>query len=124
MINILVVDDELSISKMLKKILTSYGYRVTTMNNGNDALEAFRKTPDKFDLVVSDMTMPKMTGLQLASEIRAIKADFPIIVCSGFSDQIKVKDPNKLGISLFIEKPISSANIALAVRKVLEKNSI
>ena len=116
---VLVVDDEVSIAKMLQRILESLGYRVFARTSSLEALEAFRQSPDKFDLVITDMTMPKMTGDRLAGEIKAIRSDIPVILCTGFSEKIHGKDEN-LNIDRLLRKPIDKAKMATTVRKVLD----
>src|SRR4029077_11998818 len=84
--SILVVDDEESLAKMIGKTLARLGYRVTVKTVSTEALETIRQLPDTFDLVVSDQTMPGLTGDKLTEEIRKIRPDIPIILCSGFSE--------------------------------------
>ena len=85
---ILFVDDEKSLLDLGRDLLGRLGYRVETRASAIDAIEAFRADPQKFDLVISDMTMPKMTGDEMARHMRAIRPDIPIILCSGFSERI------------------------------------
>ncbi|MFP4573632.1 MAG: response regulator [Desulfobacterales bacterium] len=86
--SILLVDDEKPIVEMLQQILESQGYRVTIRTSSVEALEAFRANPDKFDIVITDMTMPDMTGDRLALKIKEIRSDMPVILCTGFSEKI------------------------------------
>ncbi|MCF8077369.1 MAG: PAS domain S-box protein [Desulfotignum sp.] len=116
---VLVVDDEVSIAKMLQRILESLGYRVFARTSSLEALEAFRQSPDKFDLVITDMTMPKMTGDRLAGEIKAIRSDIPVILCTGFSEQIHGKGDD-LNIDRFLMKPIDKAKMATTIRQALD----
>ncbi|MBW2576211.1 MAG: response regulator [Deltaproteobacteria bacterium] len=117
----LLVDDEEPIVRMVKQTLERLGYQVTIRTSSLDALEAFRAGPDKFDLVITDMTMPNMTGVQLAPKLLEIRSDIPIILCTGFSE---ITDSNKakaLGIREFLMKPIVRDQIARTIRKVLDE---
>jgi CheY-like chemotaxis protein len=103
----------------MKLILESIGYEVTVKNRGSDALEAFKVQPDEFDLVISDMTMPMMTGIELAKEMMKIRSDIPIIICTGFSELIDEEVAMKLGIRAFVMKPIVKKDIAKTIREIL-----
>ncbi len=120
---ILIVDDEISLLTSLKSALERLGYSVTTMASGVDALEAFRSRPDHFDLVVTDQTMPKMTGSTLAEEILNIRPRMPVILCTGFSELISEEEARALGIREFVMKPIVMKEIAVTLRKVLDNNT-
>jgi len=85
-----------------------------------DALEAFRAGSDRFDLVITDMTMPNMTGVELATQLLEIRPDIPIILCTGFSDLTDVKKAKATGIREFLMKPIVKDQIASTIRKVLD----
>ena len=104
---VLFVDDELELVTLGREILEHLGYQVVTKNNGIDALKAFRENPNDFDVVVTDMTMPKMTGEILAQELISIRADIPIILCTGFNEQINEQKARGMGISAFLMKPLS-----------------
>ena len=119
--HILVVDDEKQIADMLKKVLEKLGYAVMTMTNSLEALEDFRTDPDKYDLVITDMTMPHMTGKDLAKELMDLRPGLPVILCTGFSEQINEKSAREAGISAFIMKPISMYNIANTIREILNQ---
>ena len=86
------------------------------------AMEAFKDNPEKFDLIISDMTMPSMTGDMLADEIIKIRPDIPIIICTGFSEQLSEKKINTLGIKGLLMKPLTINELAKMVRKVLDQN--
>jgi CheY-like chemotaxis protein len=100
--------------------LERLGYRVETRASAIDAIETFRADPRKFDLVISDMTMPKMTGDELAQKIKVIRPDIPIILCSGFSERINAKAMAAIGVSAVLMKPMAYADLANTVRGVLE----
>ena len=118
--HILFVDDEKSIIDLGRNLLERLGYRVETWASSIDAVQAFRSHPDRYDLVISDMTMPKMTGDELARHIRAIRPEIPIILCSGFSEKIQGQAVDALGINAVLMKPIIYADLANSVRQVLD----
>lgn len=118
---ILFVDDEHPIAKMGGRVLESLGYSVTTRTSSVDALELFQDRPDDFDLVVTDMTMPNMTGDKLAIELMKISPDIPIILCTGYSRKTSDESATEIGIKAFAYKPIVKAVLAKTVRKVLDE---
>jgi len=117
---ILYVDDEAAIAKMAKQTLERLGYLITTRTNSIEALELFQMNPNDFDLVITDMTMPNMTGSKLAIELMKIRPDIPVILCTGYSKQISDETASEIGIKAFAYKPMVIADIAKTVRKVLE----
>lgn len=120
--HILVVDDEEMIKSLIEEMLTSLGYRVTSTTSAVEALEIYRSKPDQFSLVMTDFTMPLMTGVDLAREMLAIKQDIPIFMCTGFSHVIEDGDLERWGIRSIIRKPILLFEIAKTVREVLDKS--
>lgn len=119
---ILVVDDEAAITDSLRQILESIGYNVETRTSSLEALEVFRARYDNFDLVITDQTMPNMTGEILAKELMAIRSDIPIILCTGFSEIISEAKSKAIGIREFVMKPIIINELAKSVRKVLDED--
>ena len=117
---ILFVDDELPIARMSSQILERLGYRVTVRTDSVEALALFRSGPDAFDLVISDMTMPNMTGDELTMALIAIRPDIPVILCTGYSKKISDDTAAKIGIRAFAYKPIVKADLAKTIRKVLD----
>jgi two-component system cell cycle sensor histidine kinase/response regulator CckA len=117
---ILVVDDEAIIVELNTQRLSRLGYEVSTRTSSVDALEFFRKEPDRFDLVVTDYTMPNMTGMDLARELMKIRPDIPIILCTGHSESISPETAKQGGIKAFLMKPIAKHDLARAVRRVLD----
>jgi two-component system cell cycle sensor histidine kinase/response regulator CckA len=117
---ILFVDDEKSIVDLAKRILERLGYRVETKMNPVDALELFRSKPDQFDLIITDMAMPQMTGDSLAKEVLNIRPDMPIILCSGYSEKISEENAKEFGIKAFAFKPLVMTDFARVLRKVLD----
>ncbi len=118
---ILVVDDEAAIAKLEKQMLERLGYKVTSRVNSLEAVEVFKARPDDFDVVVTDMTMPHLTGDQLVRELRMIRPDIPVIICTGFSERINAGKAEKIGIQGFLMKPILKAELSRIVRKVLDE---
>ncbi|MGZ6292546.1 MAG: PAS domain S-box protein, partial [Syntrophales bacterium] len=118
---ILFVDDEKSLVDLGKGMLESLGYSVTIKTNSLEALETFRAQPDAFDLIITDVTMPGMTGIELAKELITIRPDIPIILCTGFSELIDEKHAKEMGIREFVMKPFVIGKHAKAIRKVLEE---
>jgi PAS domain S-box-containing protein len=119
---VLLVDDEEAIVLLETQILERLGYSVTACTNSMDALEAFRASPGTFDLVLTDMTMPHLTGIQFAKELISIRPHIPIIICTGFSEKINEKKAKALGIKGFLMKPVVKSDMAQMVRRVLNKN--
>jgi len=117
---ILLVDDETPVVQLEKKMLERLGYRATTCTSSLEALEAFRENPAAFDLVITDMTMPDMTGDQLGKELISIRPDIPIIICTGFSERLNKKRAEELGIKGYLMKPVVKSDMAQMVRMVLE----
>jgi PAS domain S-box-containing protein len=116
---ILFVDDEKSVAYVGKKLLEHLGYEVTALTDSDAALIKFRDQPDNFDLIITDMTMPKMTGVQLAQEMRQSRPDLPIILCSGYSDSITPEDAKIQGFQGYLPKPFRSAKLAQTIREAL-----
>lgn len=117
---VLLVDDETQIVKLEQQALQRLGYQVTSRTSSLEALETFRKQPEKFDLVITDMTMPNMTGMELAPELMRIRPDIPIILCSGFSEMITEEKVKAMGIREYVLKPIAMSVLAKKIRKVLD----
>lgn len=118
---LLVVDDEEAIAALMQQVLGSLGYKVTAVTSSVEAFRILKAEPENFDLVITDMTMPHMTGQELAKEIFRIKPEMPIILCTGFSELITKEKARKIGISKFITKPISPKDLAKYVRDILDK---
>ena len=117
---ILFVDDEQALVNMGKQLLESLGYKVTTRTGSIEALELFKVQPDKFDLVITDLTMPNMTGDELAQKLMAIRPDIPVILCTGFSTKMTAEKTKKMGIRAFVLKPVIKQDIAETIRNVLK----
>jgi CheY-like chemotaxis protein len=118
---ILFVDDEEILVEMSKEMIDTLGYQTTGAADSRTALELFRSRPDHFDLVITDMTMPHMTGLELSKEIRKLRPDIPIILCTGFNELISEEKARALGIQGFAMKPLNLRHIAELIRTSLGK---
>lgn len=118
---ILFVDDEVNIAKFSQQILTRLGYQVTTQINSRDALALFRERADDFDLVITDMTMPNLTGDRLAREMLSIRKDIPILLCTGHSNRITSEKQVMWGIREVVYKPIVKTELAGLVRRLLDE---
>ncbi len=114
------VDDEKVAVDVIHSMLENLGYKVTARTSSIEALEAFRNNPEAFDLVITDMTMPKLTGENLARELMRIRPDIPVILCTGYSARINEQQAMAMGIRAFVLKPVVKRQIATAVRKVLD----
>jgi signal transduction histidine kinase/CheY-like chemotaxis protein len=116
---ILLVDDEEMLIEMGKELLEELGYQVTTARGGREALALFASNPSEFDLVITDHTMPDMTGVQLAKEFLAFRKDIPIVLLTGYSNVVDGQSARALGISAFVMKPLTKREIAETVRTTL-----
>jgi len=119
--HVLLVDDEEAICNMTKRTLEKLGYVVTSRTSSIEALELFRRMPDKFDLVITDQTMPNLTGVGLAKELISTRPDIPIILCSGFSETINRNQAMLMGIREYITKPVVKGQLNDAIRKIFDK---
>jgi len=117
---ILFIDDEKALVDLGRQILERLGYTVTVRTSSVEALELFMEHPEKFDLVITDMTMPNMTGDDLAGKLLNVRTDIPIILCTGYSEKISREKAQSLGIKEFILKPIVMRELARIVRSVLD----
>ncbi|MDA3787661.1 MAG: PAS domain S-box protein [Desulfobacula sp.] len=118
---ILFVDDEISIVNMVQRMFERLGYKVETAITPQDALDRFALNPDHFDLVITDMTMPQMTGVDLSEKLMAFQPDIPIIICTGYSALVDEEKAKELGLAAYVMKPINLSEIAQTIRKVLDR---
>lgn len=118
---ILYVDDEEMITQVNKKLLESIGYTVVETNSSLKALDIFASKPDDFDVIITDQTMPGMTGDQLVEEILAIRPDLPIILCSGFSERIDEEKAHELGVRHYLSKPTSLNTLGATIRSIFDE---
>jgi PAS domain S-box-containing protein len=119
--HILVIDDEEILVAMNRNLLEGLGYEVTTANGSLEALGIFQAQPDKFDLVITDQTMPHMDGLQLSWEFRQIRPNIPIIICTGFNEKVSQETVEAAGIDALLMKPVNLRNLGETVKKVTAK---
>lgn len=119
---ILLVDDEAVLSNMLQKILESIGYSVVAFTSSIEASEAYEKNPDGFDLLITDMTMPEMTGVDLSRKLLSLRPDLPIVLCTGFSEAINEEKARSYGIREYLKKPVDKHILAKAIRKALKSS--
>ena len=118
--HILLVDDEEPLVRLVKEMLEKLGYRVSARSSSLEALEAFRAHPDRFDLVITDMTMPNMTGELLAQKLMAIRPSIPVVLCTGYSERVTDTKVKSLGIRELIMKPILIREMAFILRRILD----
>jgi len=118
---ILYIDDEVSIAKMVEQMLERQGYSVEAQTSPATALELFLSQPDAFDLVITDMTMPQMTGVQLSEKLKEVRPDIPVIICSGHSALIDEEKAKTIGIDGYVMKPLVMRDIAKSIRNVLDR---
>ena len=118
---ILFVDDEEPLVTLGKRMLVRLGYHVTTSMSSLEAIELFRSEPDGFDLVITDYTMPHMTGVDLAGEMLRIRPDIPILLSTGYSEMISEDTAKEIGIRAYVMKPLSLRDIAGLIRTVLDE---
>ncbi len=118
--HILFLDDEELLTDLAKQILERLGYRVTVLGDSGRALELFSRDPSQFDLVITDQTMPGMTGLHLAEELLRIRAEIPIILCTGHSERVDREKARTAGIREFLMKPLARQELAEAVRRAID----
>lgn len=117
---IMVVDDEMVIAQIMQRMLAKLGYRVALYTESLQAVADFRKNPFNFDAIITDMTMPDMTGAELAREVLAIRPDLAIIMTTGYSETIDKEKAQRIGIKEFMLKPVKNLELSAAVRKVLD----
>ena len=120
---LLFIDDEPALVSIGKEFLEDLGYEVVAETSSKEALALFIRQPSLFDLVITDMTMPEMTGERLAQELRRIRPDIPIILCSGFSRHLNEEEAKALGICAFLMKPFALQELAETIRTVLHKQA-
>jgi CheY-like chemotaxis protein len=113
------VDDEPLLTHLWDRMLQGLGYRVLSCTDGLEALEIFRATPEAFDVVITDQTMPKITGEELARELLRLRPDLPIILCTGFSHTMTEEKAKAMGVRAYLTKPLARRDIAQAIRRVL-----
>jgi two-component system cell cycle sensor histidine kinase/response regulator CckA len=120
---ILLIDDEAIIVDIGQKMLEMLGYRVTTAKGSTEALEIFKKGPDAFDLVITDYTMPKMDGYELAQKLMAVRPDIPVIMNTGYNETVSQEKAMAAGIREFLLKPLNLRKLGEVVRRALDRGT-
>jgi DNA-binding NtrC family response regulator len=118
---ILFVDDEEALVDLTQEILSALGYFVTACIDSREALKIYMSDPEGFDLIITDMTMPHLSGSELAQEIIKLRPRQPIILCTGYSSFIDAEKAAEMGIKTFLFKPLATRDLATAVRKALDE---
>jgi len=118
--HILFVDDEETLTVLAKMLLEPLGYKVTTIQSSKEALALFQKAPEQFDLVITDLTMPYMTGYALAQKLISFKPDIPVILCTGNDEMLVENKEKELSIKAVLTKPVNRKVLAETIRKVLD----
>lgn len=118
---VLVADDERFVARLYRQILMGYGYRVTTCGSGPEALDRFEQDPNGFDALVIDLTMPKLSGFELARKARKVRPGIPIVICTGFNVQAILPRARKMGIDHVIQKPFPMVSLAKVLRSALDR---
>jgi CheY-like chemotaxis protein len=113
------VDDEVTLVHLGEAILLRLGYEVVVCTSSTEALEVFRAAPQRFDVVITDQTMPHMTGEKLAQALRRLQPDIPIILCTGFSHDMHAERAQELGIDAFLMKPLAMQDLAQTIQQVI-----
>ena len=120
---ILLVDDEEALIQIGKAMLERLGYTVAARTSSVEALETFKEKPHDYDLVVTDQTMPNMTGLELAKKLKTIRADIPIILCTGYYTTVTREKAQAIGIKDLLMKPFTMYELSKILKKVLERSN-
>jgi CheY-like chemotaxis protein len=115
------VDDEVAIAMGVKMVLTHLGYDIVVKTSGKKALAAFSQAPEQFDIVITDLTMPEMTGDVLASKIKKIRSDMPVILCTGLLEEDSETILSKYEVDAFIQKPYNKQTLIECIQKTIEK---
>ncbi|MBN2341840.1 MAG: response regulator [Deltaproteobacteria bacterium] len=117
---ILWVDDKPQILRMGKRMMSQLGYKISTAEGGYEALELFKQAPDRFSLVITDYSMPRITGTELAEALRKIRPDVPVIIVSGYGDAISQEELSAGGVNAFLHKPLEARELSKTIREVLD----
>jgi signal transduction histidine kinase len=117
--HILIVDDETMLLDMMKKVLEQLGYNVTALSDSTEALENVLSAPDRYDLLITDMNMPHMSGLELAKAVKKERLDIPILLCTGYNEHINDEKMKSCGIQAMMMKPVGMQELAGTIRKAL-----
>ncbi|MBU2487818.1 MAG: response regulator, partial [Proteobacteria bacterium] len=116
----LFVDDDETITGSVRLILEFLGYKVTAFTSSVEAMEAFRADPQGFDAVITDQTMPHITGVELTVMLKELRPEIPVILCTGFSHAVDAQKARMMGVGGFLMKPVVSRDLAVLLRQVLD----
>jgi DNA-binding NtrC family response regulator len=116
----MIVDDEEQILDIASDFLKRLGYSVETFHSSEHALSAFASQPDKYNIIITDQTMPHRTGVELCSEIKRLRPECGVILCSGYSASITEQALKRAGVNIFLQKPVMLQKLAGAVRELLD----
>jgi CheY-like chemotaxis protein len=119
--NILLVDDEAAVAHVGQVVFEHLGYRVSVCLSSLEALETFRAAPQRYDLVITDQTMPRLSGDALIRALRSVRPDIPVILCTGFSHTMDAETAEALSIDAFLTKPWSTHELASTIQRVLAR---
>jgi DNA-binding NtrC family response regulator len=117
--HILLVDDESQLLGMQQQMLERLGYKITAKSNGSEALRTFQQTPEAFDLLITDQTMPNLTGAELSAAVFDTRNDLPVILCTGFSEALSAEAAAEIGIRYYLQKPVPFKVLAQTIRLAL-----
>ena len=120
--HIMVVDDEESILLSTQELLKDYGYEITAFENSADAYAEFEKDPSRFDLVITDLTMPQLSGVELSTKMLNLRQGIPIILCTGYSETFNEEKALALGVKKYVQKPIETQTLLGLIRELLHGN--
>jgi len=118
---VLLVDNEPDIVNITQRMLLKLGYSVTSCTSSTDALAAFMQSPQAYDVVITDQTMPKLTGAEMARQMLDMRPELPVILCTGFSQAVTPDTARELGIGEYLYKPILQSSLAESLRRVLDR---
>lgn len=116
---LLIVDDEEAVAGFMAELMETHGYEVATETNGAEALELFRTAPEAFDLLIIDQTMPGLSGGELAREVLALRPDLPIVLCTGYSEEMDEAKARAIGIRAYLAKPVAARDLLDTVANLL-----
>jgi len=122
--SVLLADDEKALVRMWSEILQTRGYAPEGFSDSRAALDAFRADPYQYDLLITDLTMPGVTGLELIREVRALRPELPIILMTGFSEKNSIDRAQELSVSSLLTKPVSARKLVTEIRKVLDTGDL
>ena len=117
---IMIVDDEVSLTIYLAELLQQKGFKITSFTNSKEALDFFEVHSDEIDLVITDQSMPDLTGTEMSKKMMAFSEDMPVILCSGYSDGIDENVKSELNIRAYINKPIQSDKLLESIKSLLK----